>query len=125
MRYIKILIISIFVLSISSPSQAQRGANKPDKKAPTVPTNLSASAISPTEIHLSWTASTDNIGIKDYRLENCWGSGCTNFGQIAILTSTSFSDTGLSPNTLYRYRARASNVTGNLSVYSNISLGKQ
>src|SRR6185437_10541452 len=39
-----------------------------DTQAPTTPTNLAASAASSSQINLSWTASTDNVGVMGYRI---------------------------------------------------------
>jgi chitodextrinase len=43
------------------------------------------------------------------------------FAQIGTPTSTTFSDTGLTANTSYSYRVRATDAAGNLSAYSNIA----
>lgn len=87
---------------------------------PAAPSNLIASAISGTQINLSWT---DNSGNESgFRIERCTGSTCTNFVQIAEVTAniTSFPNTGLAKNTTYRYRVRSFNGSGN-SAYSNIA----
>lgn len=86
---------------------------------PTAPTNLVAAAASATQINLSWTASTDNVGVTGYFVERCQGVGCSNFSQIATPAGTSFNDTGLTPSTSYSYRVRATDAAGNLSGYSN------
>ncbi len=91
-----------------------------DTTAPTAPTSLTASVVSSSQINLSWTASTDNVGVTGYRVERCQGSTCTNFAQIGTPTGTTYSNTGLSANTTYRYRARATDAAGNLSSYSSI-----
>jgi chitodextrinase len=93
----------------------------PDTQAPTAPSNLQTSVVSSSSIDLTWTASTDNVGVTGYKVERCSGSGCTNFTQIATPTSDSYSDTGLSASTLYRYQVRAVDGAGNNSGYSNIS----
>jgi chitodextrinase len=92
-----------------------------DTSAPTAPTNLSATAMSAAQINLSWSASTDNVGVTGYRVERCQGAGCGNFAQIATPTLTSFGDTGLSAGTSYSYRVRANDAAGNLSGYSNVA----
>jgi glucose/arabinose dehydrogenase/fibronectin type 3 domain-containing protein len=92
----------------------------PDTTAPSAPTGLTATAISTTRIDLGWTASTDNVGVTGYRVERCQGSGCTSWAQVATPTTTSYSDTGLTQNTTYRYRVRAVDAAGNLSAYSSI-----
>ena len=90
-----------------------------DTSAPSVPTTLLASAVSQSQINLSWNASTDAVGVTGYRLERCVGSGCTNFSQIATPSATSYSNTGLSQNTTYTYRVRATDGAGNLSGFSS------
>jgi hypothetical protein len=69
---------------------------------------------------LSWTASTDDIGIAEYSVERCQGMGCRNFAQIATVTDTTFSDIGLATATSYSYRVRARDAAGNLSHYSKV-----
>ena len=48
-----------------------------DTVAPTAPSSLTASLTSPTTIDLSWTASTDAVGVTGYRVERCSGAGCS------------------------------------------------
>jgi chitodextrinase len=90
-----------------------------DTSPPTVPTNLVATAASSTQIDLSWTASSDNVGVAGYDVERCQGASCSNFMQIATPSGTSFDDTGLTPSTSYNYRVRAGDAAGNLSAFSN------
>ncbi|HEV8367731.1 MAG TPA: fibronectin type III domain-containing protein [Pyrinomonadaceae bacterium] len=88
--------------------------------APNAPSNLSADAVSSSQINLSWT---DNSGDEtEFKIERCQGNNCSNFVQIATVGAnvTSFPNTGLSPSTRYRYRVRASNAVGD-SAYSNIA----
>lgn len=92
----------------------------PDTQAPTVPGGLAAKTVGSTQIDLSWSASTDNVGVTGYRLERCAGATCTGFTQIAAPSGTSHSDTGLAVGT-YRYRVRAADAKGNLSGYSTIA----
>jgi fibronectin type 3 domain-containing protein len=92
-----------------------------DTTPPTAPTNLTATAISQSQINLSWTASTDNVGVTGYLVERCTGAGCANFTQVATPTSTSYSDGTLSASTAYSYRVRAADAAGNLSTYSNVA----
>src|SRR6185312_11920897 len=51
----------------------------PDTQAPTAPSGLGATAVSPSQINLSWTASTDNVGVTSYLIERCTGAGCSSF----------------------------------------------
>ena len=98
-----------------------RATLAPDTTAPTAPTSLTATPISTTRIDLGWTASTDAVGVTGYRVERCQGAGCTDFAQVGTPTATSYSDTGLTPSTTYRFRVRATDAAGNLSAYSAIA----
>jgi len=71
------------------------------------------------EIGLAWAASTDDVGVTGYLVERCQGSGCTDFAQVASVTTTTFRDTGLTAATTYSYRVRATDAGGNLGGYSN------
>ena len=90
-----------------------------DTFPPTAPTSLSPSVTSATQIHLTWAASTDDVGVIGYRVERCQGAGCSSFSQIGMPTATTYSDTGLTASTNYSYRVRATDAAGNLSGYSN------
>jgi fibronectin type 3 domain-containing protein len=90
----------------------------PDATPPTAPGNLVATVVSPAQVNLSWTASTDNVGVTAYKVERCSGAACANFTQIATPTATTYNDTGLTGSTSYSYRVRATDAAGNLSTYS-------
>ena len=90
-----------------------------DTTPPSQPGTPTANAVSGSEIDLSWGASSDNVGVTGYLVERCQGVGCSNFTQIATPTGASYKDTGLSANTSYTYRVRATDAAGNLSPYSN------
>jgi glucose/arabinose dehydrogenase/predicted phage tail protein len=107
-------------LSLYSAIASATTPAAPDTTPPTAPTGLTAVAISTTRIDLTWAASTDNVGVTEYRVERCQGGNCTNFAQIGTTASASFSSTGLSPNTNYRFRVRAADGAGNVSPYSAI-----
>jgi chitodextrinase len=91
-----------------------------DTQAPTAPSVLTTNVISTTQIDLSWTASTDNVGVTSYLIERCQGAGCLVFTQVATSATTSYSDTGRTAGTAYRYRVRATDAANNLSGYSTI-----
>src|SRR5881392_3127347 len=84
----------------------------PDTTPPMVPTGLTASAVSSSQINLSWTASSDNVGVSGYRVYR-------NGTQIATTSATSFANTGLSPSTTYSYTVAAYDAAGNLSAQSS------
>jgi chitodextrinase len=80
----------------------------PNTTPPSTPTGLSATAVSSSQINLSWGASTDNVGVAAY---DVYRSG----NRIASVTTTSFGDSGLSISTSYRYYVVARDASGNLS----------
>jgi Arylsulfotransferase (ASST)/Fibronectin type III domain len=92
-----------------------------DNQPPTAPRSLVARAVSSSQINLSWTASTDDVGVTGYRVERCLGGFCTNFVQVATPSGTTYGDSGLRAYTRYRYRVRAVDAAGNLSPYSNVA----
>jgi YD repeat-containing protein len=102
---------------------AFKAAGSADTTPPSAPTGLGATVVSSTQINLSWTASTDNVGVTGYLVERCSGASCTSFAQIATPTATSYSDTGLTASTSYSYRVRATDAAGNLSSYSSTASG--
>src|SRR5262249_43610490 len=93
----------------------------PDTTPPTAPANLTATATSSTQINLSWTASTDKIAVHGYHVERCQEAGCSTFALVTTVTTTSYSNTGLTASTPYSFRVRAIDGAGNTSGYSNTS----
>ena len=81
---------------------------------PSAPTNLSATAVSPSQINLIWTAPTNNGGsaITGYKIERSTDGG-TTWGTIVASTVNSwYSNSFLSANTTYTYRVSAINAIG-------------
>jgi hypothetical protein len=99
------------------------GATGPDTTPPSAPTGLSANGSSSSLIQLSWSPSTDNVGVTLYGLERCQGSTCTDFSQFATVMApaTTLDDNGLLAGTSYRYRVRAFDAAQNPSPYSNVA----
>jgi glucose/arabinose dehydrogenase/chitodextrinase len=83
-----------------------------DRSAPTAPTALTATPASGSKIDLSWSASTDDVGVTGYRVFR-------NGTQVADITATSYSDTGLNDGTAYSYTVRAYDAADNTSAASN------
>jgi chitodextrinase len=86
-------------------------AGTPDTTPPSIPSNVSAAAVSSFQINVSWTASTDNVGVVGYRVYR-------NGSQIGTTSSLSYSDTGLTASTLYSYTVAAYDGAGNVSSQS-------
>ncbi|MDO8668416.1 MAG: hypothetical protein Q7K35_05010, partial [bacterium] len=85
-----------------------------DTTAPSKPTGLGATANSSSQIALSWTASTDDIGPIVYNIFR----NSTTTAAIATTTGTTYSDTGLSASTQYTYYVSAYDLAGNISEVS-------
>jgi chitodextrinase len=95
------------------------GTGTPDTAAPTAPTNLAASgAIS--SASLSWTASTDNVGVSQYNVYRSASAGFTPSAtnKIGQTAATTYSDNGLAAGTYY-YQVIAQDAAGNVSPASN------
>jgi len=85
-----------------------------DTTPPTAPTNVTAGSITSSGATLSWTASTDNVGVTGYKIYN----GST---LLASPTSTSSNIGGLSAGTAYTLTVKATDAAGNLSAGTNVS----
>jgi chitodextrinase len=83
-----------------------------DTTPPTLPTGLIGTANSSTQISLSWSGSTDIVGVAGYYIYR-------NGVQVATVTSSlSYTDTGLNPSTNYTYNVAAYDAAGNVSAKS-------
>jgi hypothetical protein len=63
-------------------------------------------------VALSWTASTDNVGVTGYQIFR-------NGTQVGTSTGTTFTDSGLAASTTYTYTVKATDAAGNVSAASN------
>lgn len=79
-----------------------------DPQPPTTPTDLTATAVSATQIDLSWTPSTGDDGVAGYRIYR-------NGSEVGTSSTASFSDTGLATSTTYTYTVRAYDDAARLS----------
>src|SRR3989454_3428064 len=76
-----------------------------DTTPPSMPTGLTAAAAGSIGADLSWSASTDNVGVTGYIVRR-------NGVQVATPTTTSFADTGLSAATNNNTTAAARDAGG-------------
>ncbi|CAL2103192.1 conserved protein of unknown function precursor containing a type A C-terminal secretion signal. Putative extracellular ribonuclease [Tenacibaculum sp. 190130A14a] len=83
-----------------------------DTQAPTTPTNLAGTNITQTSVNLSWTASTDNVGVTGYDVYQ----GST---KITSVTSTNYNVTGLTASTNYTFSIKSKDAAGNISTSSS------
>ncbi len=84
---------------------------------PDSPSGLTATAVSSTQINLSWNDNSDNE--FGFRIERLDASGWIETGIVGADVQT-YADTGLQPSTAYTYRVSAYNNNGD-SAYSNES----
>ena len=100
----------------SANSTTVQGTTLRDVTPPTVPANVSARALSQTQVNVTWSASTDDTRISNYKVYR--GKTATSMVQIGASTTTSYLDTKAVANTTYYYSVQASDINGNSSAQS-------
>ncbi len=93
-------------ISALSASKSVTTSPLQDLIPPSTPTNILATSISTTQIKLTWSASTDNVGVTGYRV-------FLNGVQTGTTALPSFTSTGLSAGTAYAYSVSAFDAAGN------------
>ncbi|PWI10757.1 chitinase [Streptomyces sp. NWU339] len=76
------------------------GTSVPGDAAPSAPGTPTASNITDTSVRLSWSAATDDKGVKNYDV-------LRDGARVATVTGTSYTDTGLAKGTDYSYTVQA------------------
>ena len=84
-----------------------------DTQPPSPPTNLTATAPLATQVNLSWTAATDDVGVVAYDVYRDGGL-LASLGNV-----TSYTDTTVAASTTYQYTVKARDAAGNTSPASN------
>jgi hypothetical protein len=87
---------------------------KVESAPPTPPADLNGEAIDATRVRLTWTASTDNVGVAGYRVRRNGKHATTLYD-----AATAYVDSGLDSSTTYTYELRAFDAAGNQSAISN------
>jgi uncharacterized repeat protein (TIGR03803 family) len=95
----------------NNATQITRTVNVQDTQAPTAPT-LSAGTITTTSIQLNWTGATDNVGVVSYDVYQ-------GLSFVTNTLSSTYTVTGLNPNTAYTFTVKAKDAQGNTSNASN------
>jgi chitodextrinase len=85
-----------------------------DTQAPSIPSGLSASAASATQVDLAWQASTDNVGVAGYTIYRDSSALATVSG-----STLSYSDKSAAASTTYSYTVDAYDAAGNHSTQSS------
>jgi chitodextrinase len=89
------------------------GGPLPDTTAPSVPTSLVAMGTSTTTIGLTWNASTDNVGVANYKVFR--GNGTL----LGTVTSPNATVASLAPGTSYSFTVSACDAAGNCSAQTS------
>ncbi|NUS27943.1 MAG: chitinase [Streptomyces sp.] len=76
------------------------GTTNPSDSAPSAPGTPTTSSITDTSVKLTWSAATDDKGVKNYDV-------LRNGSKVATVTTTSYTDTGLTAGTSYSYTVQA------------------
>ncbi|MFJ6523962.1 glycoside hydrolase family 18 chitinase [Streptomyces longwoodensis] len=76
------------------------GPTVPGDTAPSAPGTPTASSVTDTSVKLSWSAATDDKGVKNYDV-------LRDGAKVATVTTTSYTDTGLTAGTDYTYTVQA------------------
>ena len=86
--------------------------NTVDSIAPSAPGSLSATAASASEIDLSWTAASDNLGVAGYDVYRDGASA-----PVAVLgpSTRTYADTAVAPSSTHSYTVDAFDAAGNHS----------
>jgi chitodextrinase len=98
----------------SAESDPATTSTPADTTAPTQPTGLTATARGPNTVDLSWSASSDDVGVAGYTIYRD-GSQVAAVGE----ATTSYSDTSALPSTTYSYTVDALDAAGNHSAQSD------
>lgn len=113
-RFVFLFVLSMFlVFTLFGCSSCNRENSKAaDKVAPTAPNGMAITAVSSSEIKISWKPSADDSGkVKGYKVYR-------NGQYLKTIEATSVSDTGLAPKVKVCYRVSAFDRAGNESAQS-------
>jgi hypothetical protein len=84
-----------------------------DTQPPSVPAGVTASAVGQSSISVTWSASTDNVGVSGYHVYRDGGAS-----PVATVSSPGYTDTGLAPGSTHSYTVDAFDAVPNVSAKS-------
>ena len=101
--------------NVSPPSNQASATTQADTIPPSAPGTPMTTSVTSSQVGLSWTASTDNVGVVGYRV-------LRNGTVIATASGTTYTDTAVSPNTTYTYQVVAFDAAGNTSASGTLTV---
>jgi chitodextrinase len=101
--------------NVSPASNTASATTQADTVPPSAPGTPVATTVSSSQVGLSWTASTDNVGVTGYRVVR-------NGSVIATVAGTTYSDTTVSASTGYTYQVVAVDAAGNSTSSGTLSV---
>ncbi|WP_328803644.1 carbohydrate binding domain-containing protein [Paenibacillus puerhi] len=98
--------------------QVQPGVKPGDSTPPSTPAHVAAqvSSTAPVAVTLTWSASTDNVGVTGYEVSRRVGNGAAV--AVSLPAALTYIDSTVAAGTTYGYRVRAVDAAGNFSPYS-------
>jgi chitodextrinase len=101
--------------NVSPASNQASATTEADTTPPSAPGTPVATTVTPSQVSLSWTASTDNVGVVGYRV-------IRNGSVIATVSGTTYTDSGVSASTSYTYQVVAADAAGNTASSGTLSV---
>ncbi|MDG4765269.1 cellulase family glycosylhydrolase [Solwaraspora sp. WMMD406] len=98
---------------ISLGQRYSDGGGDDDVTVPTAPGQPAASDVTADSVTLTWTASTDNVGVTSYQVLRSTAGGPAT--PVATVSGTTYTASGLTPETSYTFTVRARDAAGNVS----------
>ena len=92
--------------NVSQPSNQATVTTKADTSPPTAPGTPAATSVTSSQVGLSWTPATDNVGVEGYLVVR-------NGSAIATVPGTSYTDSTVAAGTSYSYQIVAYDAAGN------------
>jgi chitodextrinase len=92
--------------NVSAPSNQATVTTQADSTPPTAPSTPTATSVTSSQVSLSWTPSSDNVGVVGYHVVR-------NGSDIATVSGTSYTDPTVAAGTNYSYAIAAYDAAGN------------
>jgi chitodextrinase len=106
------LVVGLVIIASGQNLFTELVGASPDITPPSVPSVVTMTGRTATDIALSWTASTDDTGVTGYHVYR-------NGSLVGTPATNSYDDTGLVPNTSYSYTVSAFDAAANESAQSS------